>query len=93
MVDLLDASLAPSPDAFATSVGDETVLLHVKSGLYFGMNEVGSRIWQAVCDGRAARAECKVIAEEFGVAESDVEADALAFLSDLEANKIIVATS
>jgi hypothetical protein len=40
--------LRPAPDVLFTDLGEEAVLLDLKSGTYFGLNAVGSRIWQLI---------------------------------------------
>lgn len=42
----LSDRVAPAADVVAREVAGETVLLDLASGTYFGLNEVGSRIWQ-----------------------------------------------
>ena len=37
-------------DAISTEVSGEAVILHLEDGVYFGLNEVGSRIWGLVAE-------------------------------------------
>ena len=90
MTDILNRSLAPSPDAAESAVGDETVILHLVNGTYYGLDPVGTRIWAMIKDGVAMPAICATLADEYGVALATVEADARKFLSDLEAQGILV---
>ena len=89
--DILRQRLTPSADAFANSVGDETVLLQIKQGTYYGLDPIGTRVWAGLTEGRLAIDVCREIAEEFGVAQEIVEQDARTFLEELKANEIIVA--
>ena len=91
MTDILQQRLKASPDAFASAVGDETVLLHVKRGTYYGLDAMGSRFWAGLNDGRMPTEICEQIAAEYGVALETVESDARAFLQDLKANEIVIA--
>jgi Coenzyme PQQ synthesis protein D (PqqD) len=59
-------------------VGDETVLLDLASGTYFGLNIVAARIWELVGGGRSIADACVVICDEFDANAQTVEADALA---------------
>lgn len=45
-------SLAIRPDVVFRRLDEEAVLLDLKSGKYFGLNEVGARIWQLVAESR-----------------------------------------
>ena len=91
MTDILTQKLRPSPDAFANAVGNETVLLQVKRGVYYGLDEIGTRIWEHLKSGEPALSACESIAAEFGVSLDVVKGDARAFLADLKSNEIIVA--
>ena len=90
MTDILTQPLAPSPDAVESRVGDETVILHLKSGTYFGLDATGTRIWALVKEGVAPAAICDRLTEEFDVTAEAAEADVRRFLGELKANDILV---
>lgn len=90
MTDILGRRLTPSPDAAESAVGDETVILHLTNGTYYGLDAVGTRIWALLKDGIAAPEICRRLAEDYGVELATIEADARVFLSDLEAQGILV---
>jgi hypothetical protein len=91
MTDILQERLKASPDAFASAVGDETVLLQVKRGVYYGLDAMGTRIWVGLNEGRTPAEICRQIAAQHDVPLETVETDARAFLQDLKANEIVVA--
>ena len=91
MTDILSQILKPSPDAFASAVGEETVLLQVKLGVYYGLDHMGTRIWEGVRSGASLAETCAAIAADFDVPLQTVENDARAFLEDLKAHEIIIA--
>ena len=64
-------------------VGDETVLLDLASGMYFGVDGVAKRIWESISEGRNLSETAEVIASEFDVDEARAQADVLEFVSDL----------
>ena len=90
MTDILTRALAPSPDAVESAVGDETVILHLVNGTYYGLDPVGTRIWAMIKDGAAMPNICRTLADEYGIALATIENDARTFLSDLEAQGILV---
>ena len=91
MTDILQERLKASPDAFASAVGDETVLLQVKRGVYYGLDAMGTRIWAGLNEGQSPTEICEQIAAEYSVPIETVETDARTFLQDLKANEILVA--
>lgn len=90
MTDILARRLAPSPEAATSAVGDETVILHLGSGAYYGLDAVGTRIWEMLGDGVATSEICRGLAEEYAVELRIVEEDARRFLTDLEAKGILI---
>ena len=90
MTDILQRRLTPSPDAATSAVGDETVILHLTKGTYFGLDPVGTRIWAMLKEGVATPDICRRLADEYNVELSTIESDARKFLGDLEAQGILV---
>lgn len=91
MTDILERSLAPSDLAVDSQMGDEAVLLNLESGLYFGLDPVGTWIWGHLKQGLAAREICAITVREFGVPEAQVESDLRDFLADLIENGLLEA--
>lgn len=90
MTDILDRRLTPSPDAAESAVGDETVILHLVNGTYYGLDAVGTRIWAMIKEGVATADICRRLAEEYEVDLATIEADARKFLAELEAQGILI---
>ena len=61
-----------SPEVLISEVGSESVLLNLKSEQYFGLDEVGTRMWQALTSGESIQAAYDAL-----MAEYDVEPDLL----------------
>ncbi len=89
MTDILTRRLAPSDHAIESAVGDETVLLHVENGAYYGLDPVGTRIWALLKDGLAPLAIRDALVAEYGVAAAVIEADLRKFLTDLHDQSIV----
>ena len=62
-----------SDHALSQEVNGETVILDLKSESYFGLDEVGTRIWQLLQEHGEAKKVFDVMLDEF-----DVDADTLA---------------
>ena len=48
-----DAALALSPDVIVRELSGESVVLDLASGRYFGLNAVGTRVWQLIQQGQS----------------------------------------
>ena len=79
----LDTQLSIPPQVMSRLVGDETVLLDLASGMYFGLDGVGKRIWESVAEGQSLGQAAAVIAAEYEVEEAKAQADVIEFTSDL----------
>ena len=64
-------------------VDDETVLLDLASGMYFGLDGVGKRIWESISEGNSLSETAIRIASEYEVDEAQALADVIEFTRDL----------
>lgn len=90
MTDILDQSLRASPDAAESAVGDETVLLHLLNGTYYGLDRLGTQVWSMLKNRMDPRSICLSLAESYGVDVEEVETDVRTFLSDLMTQGILL---
>ena len=49
----INSQFVVPPQVLARVVGEETVLLHLDSGTYFGLDPVGTRAWQLIQAGKS----------------------------------------
>jgi hypothetical protein len=75
--------LMVSPNAVARQVGDETVILHLGSGTYFGLDAVGARIWELIGKGKSLNEICDAVLDEYDVSREDLERDMDMLIKDL----------
>jgi len=78
------------PDqVMARQVGDETVILNLAAGAYFGLDPVGARIWALMGEGKTLCEICDVMLEEYDVSRDELERDTLKLAEDLEAQGLV----
>ena len=70
-------------------VGDETVILHLGNDTYFGLDALGTRIWEMLRDGHGVPAILDRIAADYQAARATVEADVRLFVEDLFAHGLL----
>ena len=73
----------------AREVGEETVILDLASGTYYGLDPVGARIWQLMAEGQTLVQVCDVILVEYEVAREDIERDMLALVQALLERQLV----
>jgi len=73
----------------ARTVGDETVILDLASGTYYGLDPVGARMWQLMSEGQPLAAICEVMLEEYEVTREALEVDVLRLTEELSAKGLV----
>jgi hypothetical protein len=83
----LAAVLVASPQQVSTELpdarGTQTVILGLRDGVYFELNEVGARIWQLLQQPRSLASVLAVLLEEYDVSAAQCEADVLALAENM----------
>jgi hypothetical protein len=74
----------------ARQVGDETVILELASGTYFGLDPVGARVWQLLGKGRTLAEICETMLEEYEVEREQLETDVLRLTGELLERGLVV---
>ena len=77
--------LRHSPNATFQVIADEAILIHLRTGVYYSLNEVGTVLWNLL-DGSRTLAECAAtIAAEYAAPPDVIERDVLDLAADLVA--------
>ena len=85
----LEDKVSIPAQVMAREVGGETVILNLESGIYFGLDAVGARIWQLLCEHKTLNEVCDAIVEMYDVTREDIERDLLSLVEALRAQKLI----
>lgn len=73
----------------ARTVGEETVILDLATGTYFGLDPVGARMWQLMSEGKTLAEICDTMLDEYEVSREELERDTVRLAQDLEAHGLI----
>ena len=73
----------------AREVGDETVILDLAKGIYYGLDPVGARIWQLMAEGQTLTQVCEVMLAEYEVTREAIERDVLALVQTLMERQLV----
>lgn len=72
-----------SEDVVFRDVAGEAVLLDLASGMYFGLNDIGTRIWHLIADHGSADEIVATLLTEYEVDESHLRKDVDALIHQL----------
>ena len=78
-----------SKDQFSCPLGDDAIILDLKAGLYFSLDNVGALVWQLVQQPKSVRELREAILETFDVEPQVCERDLLALLHDLAGRNLV----
>ena len=76
-------------DVVFREVAEESMILHLGSGIYFGLDEVGTRAWQLLAEHGSVDAVCAAMTEEFDASPATIRADVMALIDDLLAKNLL----
>jgi predicted transcriptional regulator len=79
----LFAKVTPSPAVLVQELDGEAVLLNLDSECYFGLDDVGTRVWQHLLEHRLLGRVCEEMQKEFDVDEATLRADVLRLVEEL----------
>jgi len=71
------------PDQISCRLDDETVLLDLNRGVYFGLNGVGSLIWELIQRPQTVETVYSAVLEQYEVDPETCRRDVLRLLEDL----------
>jgi hypothetical protein len=76
-------------DQVSGDLGGEAVILHVGKGVYFGLNEVGARIWNLIQQPRRVEEIQETLLDEYKVDPARCETDLFRLLRRLAKEGLI----
>jgi hypothetical protein len=76
-------AITQDPGPVSTVVDGEVLMMSADSGTYFGLNAVGSRIWELAARPITVRELCDRLREEYDVFAEQCEGEVLGYLEQL----------
>ena len=83
-------SVRPAPGVLFRQLGGETVLLHPDSGFYFGLDIMGTLVWQFLEEHGRLQPVLEALIREFEVEEERCRADLLRLVGEMLENGLVV---
>jgi hypothetical protein len=78
-----------SEQQVSAQLGPETMILHLADGIYYGLDEVGTTIWNLIHEPRTVAEIRDRICEEYDVGPSRCERELIRFLRQLSERRLI----
>jgi coenzyme PQQ synthesis protein D (PqqD) len=79
----LQSSFRVSDDVVTRELDGEAIILNLASGVYFGLDPVGTRMWQLIAERARLQDVLDAVREEYDAPVDIVAADLLRLVDDL----------
>lgn len=79
----LTNTVAPSSTAVCCDLNDEVVILDLSSGVYFGLQGVGSAMWHYIQEPRTVESLVEHLMSQYDISQEECAAKTIGFLEDL----------
>lgn len=83
------SKVSVAPEQICSDLAGETVILNLKTGMYYGLNALGTRIWELIQEPRSVDAIRDTLVEEYEVEPERCERDLLTLLQEMAAEGMI----
>lgn len=93
MTDSFAMRVSPTPDVMFRIVGDEAVLLHLKSETYLGLDPVGTRMWTLLTESESVEKAYAALLEEYDVEGPCLRRDLQEFIGKLVEHDLVFLNS
>ena len=86
----LETAVRASPQQVSCNVADEAVVLSMRDGEYYGLNEVGASIWRLIQQPRTVVEIRDALLDEYAdIDEDECERAVVAFLAEMISLKLV----
>lgn len=85
----MNSIIRRNPEIVHSDMDGETVMMSINEGNYYGLNGVGSQIWDLLEQEMSMDAICTELLRSFDVEEEQCRSEVLAFLEEMACNKVI----
>ncbi len=86
----LQTRFRKSDEVAVRDLDDEAVLVNLTSGVYFGLNPVGTRMWHLIGEQRDLEGVIVALCNEFDAPAATIEADLLGLVAQLVDRGLLV---
>ena len=83
------STVVAAQEQVSCDLAGEAAILNLKSGVYFGLDAVGARIWELIQEPKTVQQVCDTLLEEFDVEPERCKNDVLALLQQMSTHELI----
>jgi hypothetical protein len=84
-----NSTIVASPNQISSDLVEETVILNLKSGVYHGLNQVGTTVWKLIQQPRNFGEIRDAVLTEYEVSVEECDRDLRQLLENLAAQDLV----
>jgi len=85
----LSSTVVVAGDVLSSELGTEQVMLSLRDGIYYGLDEVGSEIWKLLQTPITVGEICRAIADNYDVEPERCRRDVVRLLGELLERRLV----
>jgi hypothetical protein len=85
----IESTVKAVEDQVSCDLAEEAVILNIKNGVYYGLDEIGAVIWKLLRSGIKVEQIVNAVTSEYDVDEEQCTKDMIDFFTDLESYGLI----
>jgi len=85
----LESKVSFDKDVLFRDLDGEAVILNLKTGKYFGLDELGTRMWSLLTKHGQAEPTYRALLDEYEVTPEQLRDDLLAFIDNLATHDLL----
>ncbi|MDP9328346.1 MAG: PqqD family peptide modification chaperone [Actinomycetota bacterium] len=85
----LRSQVRAAPEQVSSDVAGETVILELGRGVYYGLADVGARVWELLREPRTVGEIRDIVVSEYDVEPERAGADLLSLLAEMQTRELV----
>ncbi|MEM5769790.1 MAG: lasso peptide biosynthesis PqqD family chaperone [Bacillota bacterium] len=85
----VDTVVVQNPGLVAADMDGEKVMLNIEKGKYYGLDAIGSRIWELIEQPHTVQEVVEALLKEYDVEEATCRQDVLEYLNTLHEQGLV----
>jgi hypothetical protein len=79
----MDSIVRRNREIVSAEMASDTVMMSIEQSAYYGINDIGTRIWQLIEHDISVRELCTTLGSEYDVSDAQCQEDVRRFLQEL----------
>ena len=88
-----ESRVEATSEQVSAELSDEAVILNMADGIYYGLNDVGARVWELLKSPRTINSIVESLLEEFEAEAGQCRKDVFRLLEEMQSRGLVIVQS